>query len=666
MANIVNVVLDIPIYHSFDYSLPKGMQKLQSGVRVEVPFGKRKSIGLVISKKNGASLNNNDKFSLKEIISVIDKEPILDKSIMNLCEWSADYYQYPLGQVIFTAIPPILRKGRLIQSIKEKKNDCIISNIKKPIKLNDEQNAIFSQIIKNLNKFKSYVIEGITGSGKTELYIKISEYILSQNSQILIIVPEINLTPQTVQRFQKYLNYNIETYHSSLTESKKLGIWSRCKKGEIDIVIGTRSSSFLPFKNLSLIIVDEEHDSSLKQQEKFRYHARDIAIVRAMKSNIPVILGSATPSFETLQNCHNNKFIKYELTKRYHKTALPKIMIIDTNIDEPIDGISSELEKNIKSELKDKKQILLYIGRRGFSHALMCKNCDWISKCHKCDSYMTYHDVSKTLWCHYCGYRKKFSQKKLCDCQENCNIVPVGYGTERIERRLNDLFPDARIMRVDSDTITNNKKLIEFVDKTNTGKIDILVGTQMLVKGHDFPNVSLVGIIDIDSGLFSLDFRGLEKTAQLITQVSGRSGRHNVQGKVIIQTRKPNHHLILELLKNGYKNFSAKALVERKEASLPPFSYIALLRSSSYKKNDCQNFLENIKNYFQNDSNVNFFGPAPAPIAKKNNKYSYQMMISSLNRKFLLLKSYQIREYILKRKLNNIKWSIDIDPIDLY
>ena len=267
---------------------------------------------------------------------------------------------------------------------------------------------------------------------------------------------------------------------------------------------------------------------------------------------------------------------------------------------------------------------------------------------------------------HYCGFRKRFDSTKLCQCKNNSNILPVGYGTEKIEKKLNDLFPSSRVMRIDSDTITNNKKLIEFIENANSGQIDILIGTQMLVKGHDFPNVSLVGIIDIDSGLYSLDFRGLEKTAQLITQVSGRSGRHQTQGKVIIQTRKPDHPLILELLKNGYKNFSEKALIERKEALLPPFSYIALLRASSLKKNDSQNFLENIKNYFKNDNNVKFLGPAPAPIAKRNNRYTFQMMISSLNRKFLLLKSHQIREYILKRKLNNIKWSIDVDPIDLY
>ena len=723
MLKVASIVLNLPIYSEFSYIVPENITMISVGSRVLVSFGRKKLVGVIVSINKKHQEHEKYKYKLKEILSVIDYEPLIPKSIIELCSWTSDYYQYPLGQVIFSSIPGKLKKGgafdpnkiktygyrpnknynkellknkpaqrelfekilkksfllhseindkelvkklidrKLIDKIEyEEKNTKNTENIT----LNDEQNICYQKITKKINGFYSFLVEGVTGSGKTELYIKISKYISIMGDQVLIIVPEINLTPQTVSRFEKYLDCEVDYYHSSLTENKKIKSWMNCKSGKTKVIIGTRSSVFLPFKNLKLIIIDEEHDSSLKQQEKLRYHARDVSIIRAKKNNIPVIMGSATPSFESLLNCKNKKYEHLVLTNRFFKTKLPTVSLVDLNKDTPTEGFSAELKRQISKQLLNNEQTLLFIGRRGFSRTLLCAKCGWISKCHKCDAHMTYHASTKNLWCHHCGYQKKIDLKNICGCSDDSDIIHIGQGTERIEAKLNSLFPSANVMRIDSDTIFNTDKLNEFITKTKDGSIDILIGTQMLVKGHDFPKVSLVGIMDIDSGLYSLDFRGLEKTAQLIVQVSGRSGRHTSTGKVIIQTRKPNHPLLVELLKKGYHSFSDKALAERKMASLPPYSYIALLRSSGLFQNQVMMFLNDIKMNFDNTAGLNIMGPSPAPIARKNNKYEFQLMINSLNRKFLLQKTHKIREYIMKQKKSNIRWSIDIDPIDLY
>jgi len=664
MSNIATVTLNLPLYKTFDYLMPDSCSNIMPGSRVEVPFGNKKVIGIVLSCKANQR-KEQVHYKLKKITEVIDIKPSVNEDMLNLCMWASNYYQYPIGQVLFNTLPQQIRKGKSAREddflILDKEKLIIEQN---EIKLNNEQNKIYKEIYKNKSKFVSYLINGVTGSGKTEVYIKLTDSIVKNGGQILIIVPEINLTPQTVTRFKKYLDCNIFSYHSSITEKEKIKIWNYSKNSNLDVVIGTRSSVFLPFKNLKMIIVDEEHDTSLKQQEKFRYHARDLSTIRAKNLNIPIIIGSATPSFESLYNSNIKKSIQFYLTKRFFKTELPKIAIVDLNKDVPNDGISNFLKESIRTELSKKKQCLLFVGRRGFSSALMCGNCNWVSKCNKCESFMTYHQSQKLIKCHHCGYQTKILQNPG-SC-EKCDIYPIGYGTQRIEEKIQDLFPKARIARIDSDTISNIKKLNEFIDKANNNEIDILIGTQMLVKGHDFPNVTLVGIINIDSGLYSLDFRGLEKTAQLITQVSGRSGRKKDRGQVIIQTRRPNHPLLHVLLKKGYMEFSKENMKERKKAELPPFSYISLIRASSTVKNKSLLFLEEIKRKFNNEKSIFFYGPAEAPIAKKNNMYYFQILFGSKNRNALAIKTKEIRQYMDRKKPYNVRWSLDIDPIDLY
>jgi primosomal protein N' (replication factor Y) len=720
MKNLLKIAFNLPLYSTYDYISQVTNSDIKIGMRVEAPFGRKKIIG-IISEITNIDVSSKSKYKLKNIYSILDNEPIITKDLMKICKWASNYYQYPLGQVYFSCIPTKLRKNIIVNvtdsrsffyeitekrvndyfknksaqkriyeaiksKIKVKSKEIKLSNplklllqngfIKKSfsyfpekvvdeINLNEEQARAYKAINNKINKFSPSLIEGVTGSGKTELYIKVIQKILLSGSQSLVIVPEINLIPQIVKRFRKYLNCNISEYHSSITENNKYNIWKESGNGKIDIVIGTRSAVFLPFKALKIIIIDEEHDVSLKQSEKFRYHARDLSLVRSKNLNIPILMGSATPSFESLHNCDIGKYNHIILKKRFFNTKLPAVKVVDASRDTVTDGFSSELIRSIKNELNLNKQVLLFVGRRGYSHALLCKICGWTSKCFKCDAHMTFHKNENILWCHHCGYKKKININDICACKSESEIVPLGTGTERVETKCKSLFPNANIIRIDSDTINNITKLRDFIKKTQSKEIDILVGTQMLTKGHDFPDLNLVGIIDIDAGLYSLDFRGLEKIGQMIIQVAGRSGRHNSQGKLIIQTRKPDNILLNELLNHGYNKFAKKAMLERNQSSFPPYSYLSLFRVSSVNKGEGLSFLMKVKNNFSNNT-VNLLGPAPAPILKKNNRYYYQLLVNARNRKSLLQKSSEIREYIIKQKKSNIRWSIDIDPIDLY
>ena len=664
MDQVVNVAVNYPLYQTFDYLVPSKLGKATVGGRVLVPFGKKTVIGVVVKREKRLESKETN-YILKPIKNIIDQYSVIDSEMMKVCLWASDYYEYPLGQVIFATLPSQVKRGIAIKDIKIFEDQCKkTSSDEMVVNLNDEQNSIFKKILRNIESFSTSLIYGVTGSGKTEIYVKLAKEIIKKDKQVLIIVPEINLTPQTISRFKIYIDKNIQSYHSGHTLKRKMTTWLDVQNKKVDIIIGTRSSIFLPFKSLGLIIIDEEHDTSLKQQEMFRYHARDLSIIRAKNLNIPIIIGSATPSFESLYNAQLDKYKKYNLTKRYYKTDLPRVTLVDLNKDLPDGGISKLLKSEIMMNLDKKKQTLLYIGRRGFSQALTCLECRWISKCKICESFMAYHKNQKILKCHHCGnYQSLTVNPGKCG---KCNLVPVGFGTQRIEDKIKEVFPRARVARIDSDAISNLSKLRNFIEKTKNNEVDILIGTQMIVKGHDFPNVSLVGIINIDSGLFNLDFRGLERTAQLITQVAGRSGRKNERGNVIIQTRSPEHPLLNILLSQGYESFALKYLSDRMRTNLPPYTHLSLVRMSSNKKITGFSFLDKIKHSHSAQKNIFFLGPAEAPISKKNNMYVHQLIIGSKNRLGLRKITREIRQYIILKKPYNIKWSIDVDPIDLY
>ena len=654
MPELVKVVFDIPVNDSFEYISDGAKAKI--GSRVRVSFGNSTRIGVIIDVI--ALESKLKKYKLKKIDEVIDEEPILTKEIFKTCKWAASYYHYPIGQVIFSAMTPLHRKQR-----REPTNTIEIQHDEndKQLTLNLSQKKIYNSLIKDKENFKVNVIRGVTGSGKTELYVKLAERCIEGNSQVLVMVPEINLIPQTIERFKKYLSIVPLQYHSNLTPIQKYKVWKACSIEEQIIIIGTRSSIFLPFKKLGLIIIDEEHDSSYKQTEMFKYNARDIGILRGKNFKCPVILGSATPSFETIHNININKYQEYRLEKRYYKSKRPMITIVDSSIDRPSEGLTNTLIDSMKVELERDRKVILFLGRRGFSNSVICSSCKTIVKCIRCENNMTYHKNIEKLICHKCDFKQNLEQvKKCCD---NPVLTPLGIGTQRVENKIKDLFPNKTVMRVDSDNITSKKDLENFIEKANENKIDIFIGTQMIVKGHDFKDISLVGVINIDAGLHSTDFRGLEKTAQLITQVSGRSGRRNEQGNVLIQTHNPNHNILKTILKDGYEQFSHIALEQRKNANLPPYSHIGLVVLSSSNMNYSKSILNKLKEMNRNKS-IFVYGPAQSKVPKKNNRYNCQLLIGSNSSKLLSehISKFEIYLSSLNKK---IRWHIDIDPLEL-
>ena len=653
MQKLISVALDLPISKLFDYYCNNSNARV--GSRVKVPFGASTRIGLIVEINNLKIRKNS--YKIKDIYELLDDKPIFSNELMKTSKWAATYYHHPIGQVLFNSMSPIHRKGNA-----EPKKNFIDKPNNEPVnlKLNDEQLNVANNIYKDINKYQVNYLRGVTGSGKTEVYTHLSANILKNEGQILIMVPEINLTPQTVKRFQKYLSINPQEYHSNLTPSQKFKVWKACRENKKLIVIGTRSSIFLPFENLKLVVVDEEHDQSYKQNEKFKYNARDISIVRAKYFNCPVILGSATPSFESIHNINIGKYKQYKLQNRYFKSKLPLITIIDTSIDKPDEGISGVLKEKIKIELDKNKKVILFIGRRGFSNTVICSECKSIVKCPKCDVYMTYHKNIDRLICHQCEFNYKFDSLKPC-CQ-NPSLVPLGVGTQRIEDKMKKLFPNKKILRVDSDNISSKKDLKNFIESAANNEIDIFIGTQMIVKGHDFKDITLVGIINIDAGLYSTDFRGLEKTGQLITQVSGRAGRQKIQGNVIIQTNNPKHKLLIKILKDGYEEFSKIALKERESVNLPPFSHLGIIKVSSASKSYSKSILMEAAKFSKNKS-VFVYGPSPSEKSKKNNRYFYQIIVGSKSHKLLSEHISRIKLYLSSID-SKIKWSIDIDPTE--
>jgi len=651
MHKFVSVALDVPINKLFDYKCPFDNAKV--GARVKVPFGRSTRVGIIV--KILQNIDNSGSYKIKEIYDLLDDTPVLTPELLKTSKWAAKYYHYPLGQVLFNAITPIQRKN---QPSPKKKYEQ--EKILKPetLMLNDEQLQIAKNIDKSINKYQVHFIHGVTGSGKTEIYSYLASSLLEDDAQVLILVPEINLTPQTVSRFQKYLTMKPLEYHSHLTSLQKYKVNRACRDESQLIVIGTRSSVFLPFKNLKLVVVDEEHDQSYKQNEKFRYNARDISIVRAKNFNCPVVLGSATPSFESLHNINIKKYKQYKLLNRFHKSKMPLITIVDTSVDKPDEGLSKVLRDKMKSELDKNKKIILFIGRRGFSNTVLCSECKTIVKCPKCNTIMTYHKNVERLICHQCEFSQKFDSVKTC-C-EKPSLVPLGVGTQRVENKVKELFPNKKVLRIDSDNISSKKELKNFIESATNNKIDIFVGTQMIVKGHDFPNISLVGIINIDAGLYSTDFRGLEKTGQLITQVSGRAGRQKTQGNVIIQTNNPKHNLLLKILKEGYEQFSRFALKERESVNLPPYSHIAIINISAMSRFKPKSIFSEIVK-FKKSKSVFVYGPSPAETFMKNNTYSYQIIVGSKSHKLLSEHITRIKLYLASID-SKIKWYIDIDP----
>ena len=737
---ILKIALDVPLDRLFDY-LSDG-QNVKIGQRVLVPFGRRSQIGIVMG------LADSSEFAiekLKAVTQVFAEEDPLDAEILTLIKFSADYYQYPLGQALLSALPARLRQiepatsrkqyayslsaaGRAmdIEQISKRQLvtrrvfaalqesdllteadlDAISSSARKAVKqmvvdgwatsqqvqtglripdlppaiqpeLNAEQKQAVDSITQDAQNFKAWLLHGITGSGKTEVYIRLMQHVLQdKNAQVLVLVPEINLTPQLEGRFRSRLpGFPLVSLHSNLSESERLHHWQLAQSGAAKIVIGTRLSIFTPLPNLKLIIIDEEHDGSYKQQDSMRYHARDIALVRAKRLNIPVVLGSATPALESWYNAQStksqtnkpqaNKYSLLSLRERAVTAAqLPHIECIDTTKVNLQQGLTPQLITALKLRLARKEQSLLFINRRGYSPVLLCAACHWIAPCTRCSSRLVVHLGQRKLRCHHCGHEQRIPSQ--CPSCGDADLHPTGHGTQRLEQTLAQLLPNARIARVDRDSISRKGALVEILDKVHNNEIDILVGTQMLAKGHDFPNLTLVGVIDTDSALHSPDFRASERLFAQLMQVAGRAGRADKAGQVIIQTQFPDHVLFNALRSQDYVAYADAMLEEREQVQFPPYVFTALLRAEANDYALVQQFLNHAFKLARDfNKNVMVYDPVRPQMER----------LKGMERGYILMQSKQrsALQHLLKNLVENlrgkalaskVRWAFDVDPIE--
>lgn len=730
---IFKIAVAVPLYGLFDYLPPKNCQleEVKAGCRVRVSFGRKTLIGLVVEQTHRSDVPAHKLKAFEQCLDqqpVIDasilklliwaasyyQHPIgevlaaaLPKllregqspSVKGDTVWRLSQSGLQLDIETLKRAPKQAQLIALLQQSPPTANsdwlNAHMENWRAPIKalikkqlvtqqeqiclsahhgepcsappLNSEQQTAVDAVEQGFNRFQPFLLQGITGSGKTEVYLALVQKMLAQQKQVLILIPEISLTPQLTRRFQQRLNVPVASLHSGLNDRQRLCAWSMAAAKLAPVVIGTRSALFTPLPNLGLIIIDEEHDASLKQQEGFRYHARDLAMVRARNANIPVLLGSATPALESLNNALHKHYEHLHLTQRAQRAKPPSIHLLDVCRRPMQNHLSDLLLEKIDLHLQQQGQVLLFLNRRGYAPLLMCHACGWTTECPRCDAHMTLHQQQQQLRCHHCGHEKRAPQ--ACpECQHDTLHVP-GAGTERIEQALLQRFPDVLISRIDRDTTRLKGTLNSKLEQARSGEARILIGTQMLAKGHDFPNLTLVGLIDIDQGLFSSDFRATEHMAQLIVQVAGRAGRAEKPGEVYIQTHHPEHPLLQTLLNEGYEGFAKAALEERRQAHFPPYAFMVVLRAEASDPATGLQFLQQALNNLGDGSthDIEVFGPLPAPMARRAGRYRAQLVMQSSQRAKLhqLLRQWVPQLGKLK-SANRVRWSIDVDPQDMY
>jgi primosomal protein N' (replication factor Y) len=737
VTTIYRIAVPSPLRRLFDY-LPASnqQQQIQVGTRVLIPFGRRQVVGVVAAN----ACHSEFAFSkLKQVLQVLDEEPLLPKELLNSLVWAADYYQHPFGEVFAAALPAKLRsiqadkkpslqwslapaanfdqsmnllghakrQKQLLTFVAENQpisprlaqdagfshsllNQLAAKNLissavaaaipleefvstntlaAAPLTLNDQQAAVLAAIEKKLDQYACFLIHGVTGSGKTEIYMQLMDQCLRQGKQCLILIPEIGLTPQTIARFTARFSVPIAVLNSGLNDSERLAGWERARLGAAAIVIGTRSAVFTPLKKPGLIIIDEEHDSSFKQQDSFRYSARDFALVRAKAENIPVILGSATPSLESFANCKAQKFELLNLDKRAGNAKPASITLIDTSDKFMDHGFADATLDAIKLHLAKGAQVLVFLNRRGFAPVVSCQSCGWIAECGNCNSYFTLHSNPRGLLCHHCNQARPVP--RACENCQARDLASLGVGTQQIEAFLATQLGDFPVIRVDRDSTRRKNSLDAKLRMVEQGEPCVLIGTQMLAKGHHFPNVALVAVLDADGGLFSADFRGIEHMGQTIIQVAGRSGRAERRGEVIIQSRHVSHESLQLLTTRAYSDFAEALLEQRKEAMLPPFAHLGLIRVDAPAANNAANFANTVRSFAlelvsTNGYHIELIGPLPAPMEKRAGRYRLHFMAKSPHRAHLQALFSQLCQILEDaRAPSSVKWSIDIDPQDL-
>ncbi len=679
-----SIAVIAPLEEPLTYSVsPELYEHIQPGQRVLVPLGRRKAIGIILKEEK----NISSSIQLKSIEKILQEEPMFTSSQLQLIQWASDYYLIPIGEMFRVALPSLLtsskeKKIRKVKVEKEKKKKYFEEFQKNKFSLSEEQQKI-ADIIYNSSQEKGFgvhLIHGITGSGKTEIYFEILKKIIDQNKQAICLVPEISLTPQSLERYQNHFGEKVQIYHSGLNPTERLKIWEQCQRGEFSILLGTRSALFAPFKNLGIIIIDEEQDSSYKQEERARYHARDLAIVRAKIENIPILLGSATPSVESYSKAKEGKFFYYLLQNRFGSALLPKIQLIDLKQEKEkhyleskdkkeFSLLSSPLLKAIGENLMRKEQTLLFLNRRGFSHFILCRDCGDTMVCPNCDITLTYHQKKQLLVCHYCDHHEK--PPAICKTCQSADLFPIGTGTEKIEIELKEKFPEAKILRMDRDTTSKKESYEKILKKFKDREIDILIGTQMVAKGHDYPYLTLVGILFADAALHHPDFRSNEKTFQLITQVAGRAGRADLSGEVLLQTYAPEHSAILWASRYESEKFYQDEIQNRQELSYPPFTRLILFRIQGTQKEKVKKGIGKLREILESlkenqHLKMDILGPSSCLVERVRNYYRWQILIKTpIHQIFQKIIKHQIVRSRSQWLENGLRLVVEVDPIQV-
>ncbi len=680
-SEFVEIAVEAPLPRLLTYRLPQNLSsQVIIGSRVLVPLGPRKSKGVLVSEIKSSSALAKGR-EIKPIIEIID-EPALGDKMRLWLKWLAQYYLHPPGQVYSMAFSPGLeirkRKGR-----KKAPTDLNLTkqDSHRPFTPNEDQQKAISKIgdATQNTKFQPFLLWGVTGSGKTEVYLQCIEKVVKSPKQALVLVPEISLTPQLVKRFVGRFGENVAVLHSHLTERERSDQWWSVVRGKKQILVGARSALFCPVENLGIIIVDEEHEASFKQENNLKYNARDSAIVRAQISSCPIVLGSATPSLESWQNSLSGKFQLLELKSRVENRPLPTIQVVDMRKHKPSKEstlpfwLSQSLFEELNAVLEKNEQAALFLNRRGFAQFTLCPSCGHTEQCAHCSVSLTVHKQNNKLLCHYCAFEKPMVVR--CPSCKSDEMRTQGLGTQRIAEDLGNLFSSfsrpINIARADRDEINSRESLEKLLDDINNHTVDIIVGTQMIAKGHDFPNLTLVGAVMADLGLHFPDFRSSEKTFQLLTQVAGRAGRHEKAGKVVIQTYSPHHPAISCSANHDFRKFAGDELRERSELQYPPFGRMATLRfqGADFNKTEAtsQNAmrrLEHLKKNLTEYSGVEFLGPCESALAKLKNKHRFQILMKVSSSKTL--------NTLLQHFMRDSDWvpsgvglSVDVDPLYL-
>jgi primosomal protein N' (replication factor Y) (superfamily II helicase) len=663
-VKLAHVALDVPLEEAFDFLIPEG-QLAPIGSLVVVPFGRTRRVGVVVGLAEGSRVPVE---RLKSIESVVADIPPIASAELELYDFCARYYQRPLGEVLGTVLPPRLRQVSRRPLGAPAEAGGAAPRLVEAQPLTQEQREAIALCATGSDAFQAVLLHGVTGSGKTEVYLHLIARALAAGRQALFLVPEIGLTPQfETQVRQRFPDANLVAAHSHLGEGERAATWLAAQSGAAHIVLGTRLAVLMPFRRLGLIVVDEEHDLSYKQQEGLRYSARDIAVRRAQRLGIPVILGSATPSLETFANARDGRYVLASLTRRASSgSAMPVVRTVDTRADRPHEGFSHALVEAIRGRLAKKEQSLIFVNRRGFSPVLFCRACAWHSTCKRCSANLVVHLGAREMRCHHCGHRSRIPA--VCPDCGAADLAPIGHGTQRVEDTLVALFPHARIARVDRDSTSRKGSLRGLLEKVRKGEIDILVGTQMLAKGHDYPKLTLVGVLDCDSALFSADFRASERLFSQLVQVSGRAGRGEAPGEVLIQTDFPGHPLFAAVARQDYARFAEDALAERRLAGFPPFSHLALLRAESRKAGEATIFLKLAARLAKRlasrpeGKDIEVFDPVPAPLERKAGYERAQLLVRAASRATLQPFLHEWRLQLADKGGRHIRWSLDVDP----